>query len=61
MREEVSEAFARARRFDAAATWPRCLQHPHSLDPVVTGDHAVWRCRDDPNIQVPIGSLNSLQ
>jgi hypothetical protein len=59
MSEEVSEALARDHRLSDAATWPPCPRHPHSLDPGVTADHAVWRCRDDPDVQVPIGSLRS--
>lgn len=59
MSEEVSEALARDHRLDDAATWPPCPLHPHSLDPVVVANRAVWRCRDDANVEFPIGSLGT--
>lgn len=59
MSEEVSEALAGDHRLGEAATWPTCPRHPHSLDPVVSANRAVWRCRDDPSIQTAIGSLRS--
>jgi hypothetical protein len=60
MSEEVSEALARDHRLHSAATWPPCPRHHHSLDPVVVSDHAVWRCRDDAEVEIPIGSLSTL-
>ena len=59
MSEEVSEALARDHRLDEAATWPTCPGHPHSLDPVVSADLAVWRCRDDPRIETAVGTLRA--
>jgi len=59
MSEEVSEALAGDHRLDDAATWPPCPLHPHSLDPGVVGDRAVWRCRDDASVEIPIGSLGT--
>lgn len=59
MSEEVSEALARDHRLDDAATWPPCPLHHHSLDPVVVATRAVWRCRDDASIEIPVGSLRT--
>ena len=59
MSEEVSVALARDHRLSEAATWPRCPRHEHSLDPTVISERAVWRCRDDPAVEIPIGTLGS--
>lgn len=60
MSEEVSGALARDHRLEAAALWPPCPSHAHSLDPTVAQERAVWQCRDDHTIQFAIGSLREL-
>jgi hypothetical protein len=59
MSAEVSEALARDHRLEEAAMWPICPLHPHSLDPIVVANRAVWRCRDDASIEIPIGALGN--
>jgi hypothetical protein len=55
--EAVSEDLANRGDLSLAQSWPPCPEHGHSLDPAVVAGRAVWRCRSDNRIQVPIGSL----
>lgn len=55
--ETVGEELIRVAGVEAARTWPRCPRHDHSMDPVVEAGRALWACRDDRSLRVPIGQL----
>ena len=57
--EAVCEDLADHGDLSLAQTWPSCPEHDHSLAPAVVAGWAVWRCRSDNRIQVPIGSLTA--
>jgi hypothetical protein len=55
--EVVGKALIPVMGVEAARTWPRCPRHDHAMDPVVEEDRALWACRDDRRVRVPIGQL----
>ena len=55
----VGKALIPVMGVEAARTWPRCPRHDHAMDPIVEADRALWACRDDRTVRVPIGQLAS--
>ena len=59
MSEEVPRHSLETTGSPKPPTWPHCPRHEHALDPVVVAGRAVWRCRDDAEVEIPIGSLRN--
>jgi len=57
--EVVGKALIPVMGVEAARTWPRCPRHDHAMDPVVEANQALWACRDDRTVRVPIGQLGA--
>jgi hypothetical protein len=58
--EDIVE-YISAVRSGMAVLWPQCPRHPHALTLAFEDGKAEWRCREDPLVFSPVGSLEYLR